>query len=79
MSRTGICAARPQVALVIQDPNLPLRHIQIRGRVVEITVEGALEHINMLSLKYDGKPWIPRADQIRLSYKILPESVFADE
>ena len=44
--------ARPQVALVIQDPKTPYRYLQIRGRVVGITEEGANEHINALSFKY---------------------------
>lgn len=70
--------ARPRVALVILDPKDPYRYMQIRGRVVEITEEGALQHINILSLKYERKAWSPRAGEIRVTYRILPESVFAD-
>jgi PPOX class probable F420-dependent enzyme len=69
--------ARPRVALVIQDPHDLYRYIQIRGRVVEITEEGGLEHINALSLKYDGEPWKKKADETRVIYKILPEHVDA--
>ncbi len=70
--------ARPQVALLIADPKDPFyRFIQIRGRVVDVTEEGADEHINALSLKYDHKPWKPVARQIRVTYKILPEKVSA--
>jgi PPOX class probable F420-dependent enzyme len=70
--------ARPAVAVVIQDPKDQNRYIQIRGRVVEITEEGALEHIDRLSVKYRKKHWQPVQGQVRVSYKILPESVFAD-
>ena len=69
--------ARPQVALVIQDPRTPYRYLQIRGRVVEITEEGSDEHINALSLKYDDKAWQKVAGQVRVIYKILPEHVDA--
>ena len=69
--------ARPIVAFVIQDPGDPYRFIQIRGRVVEITEEGALEHIDALSHIYYGRPWNPIAGQVRVIYKILPERVNA--
>lgn len=69
--------ARPQVALVIQDPSTPYRYLQIRGRVVEITEQGGLEHINTLSLKYDNEPWTVHPGEIRVTYKILPEHVDA--
>ena len=69
--------ARPIVAFVIQDPGDPYRFIQIRGRVVEITEEGALEHIDALSHIYYGRPWNPIEGQTRVIYKILPERVNA--
>jgi PPOX class probable F420-dependent enzyme len=70
--------SRPNVALLITDPKDPFYHyLQIRGRVVEITEEGAEEHINLLSLKYDQKPWRLVAGQTRVIYKILPEKIFA--
>lgn len=69
--------ARPHVALVIQDPATPYRYLQIRGRVDGITEEGGDEHINALSLKYDGKPWTKVAGQTRVIYKIFPEHVDA--
>lgn len=69
--------ARPQVALVIQDPSTPYRYLQIRGRVVEITEQGSDEHINALSLKYDDKPWKLVPNQTRVIYKILPEHIDA--
>lgn len=67
--------ARPRVAMVIQDPANPYRYLQIRGRVVEITEEGGLEHINALSLKYTGRPWKANPGEARVIYKILPEKI----
>lgn len=64
--------ARPKVAMTIQDPNDPYRYLGIRGEVVGYKWEGADEHINQLSLKYDGKPWKPRAGQKRIIFKIKP-------
>jgi PPOX class probable F420-dependent enzyme len=66
-----------RVAFVISDPNDPYRYIQIRGKVVEITTEGAREHIDKLSKKYTGrdKYTFGSADEIRVTYKILPEKV----
>ena len=69
--------ARPQVALVVQDPKTPYRYLQIRGRVVGITEEGANEHINALSFKYDNAPYKLVKGQIRVIYKIVPDSVDA--
>ena len=69
--------ARPQVALVIQDPSTPYRYLQIRGCVDSFTEEGGDEHINFLSLKYDGKPWKKVVGQTRVIFKILPDHVDA--
>ncbi len=70
---------RPDVALVISDPNIQTRYIQIRGKVVEISEQGADEHINELSLKYDGIPWKKVPGQVRVQFKILPEHVSVDQ
>lgn len=71
--------ARPHIALLIADPHDPYyRFLQIRGRVIEVTEKGALDHINTLSLKYDHKPWTPREGQTRVIYRIQPDKVFAD-
>ncbi len=70
--------ARPQVAMVIQDPDNPYRYLQIRGRVVEITEEGGLEHIKTLAQKYTDKPWRGASpDEVRVIYKVLPENMDA--
>lgn len=64
----------PNVALAISDPNNPYRYLQIRGRVVEITEEGADAMIDRLCFKYTGQPVYPwrRPGEQRVTYKILP-------
>ena len=63
--------SRPQVAMVIMDPTEPYRYIQIRGKVVGITEDGARDHINSLTKKYTGNDvfTVPEGD-IRVIYKI---------
>ena len=67
--------ARPKVAFVIQDPKTPYRYVQIRGEIAERTTQGADEHINQLSLKYDNEPWKYRKGQKRIIYKIRPNHI----
>ena len=64
--------ARPNVAMTIQDPNDTYRYLGIRGEVVGYTREGADEHINKLSLRYDDKSWIRKENQRRIIFKIKP-------
>jgi PPOX class probable F420-dependent enzyme len=68
----------PRVALDIQDPDNPYRHLSIRGRVVEITENGADEHIDKLAKKYLGKDRYPNRQpgEVRVIYKIEPEHCF---
>ncbi len=47
--------ARPVVSIVAMDPQNPLRYIEVRGAVAEVTEEGAVEHINQLSRMYLNK------------------------
>ena len=67
----------PRVSLSILDPENPYRYLAIRGRVVEITQNGADEHINSLTQKYLGQPVYPygQAGEVRVLYKIEPEKV----
>jgi hypothetical protein len=63
--------------VLIADPQDPFyRYIQIRGRIVEVTEAGGLEHINKLSLRYDEKSCKPVERQTRVIFKILPEKVY---
>ena len=63
---------RPQVAIVIQDPADPYRYLQIRGKVVNFTREGADEHIDMLSHRYRDNSWRYNPEQKRIIFKIKP-------
>lgn len=65
--------ARPQVALAISAPGAFYRYLQIRGRVVEVTTQGAAEHISVLSQKYEGKDYDLPPGMVRVIYKIFPE------
>ncbi len=48
-------SANPKVTLLCYDPRQPLRSLEIRGRVMEMTEEGAMEHLDGLSEQYTGK------------------------
>jgi PPOX class probable F420-dependent enzyme len=62
----------PRVALVVIDPENLSRHAALRGRVVEITTDGARDHIEELSQRYTGQPypWWGGRDQTRVVLRI---------
>ena len=63
------------VALSIQDPENPYRYLEVRGRVEEITEDGADQHIDKMAKKYmgvDKYPYRSPAEK-RVMYKIKPE------
>ena len=66
-----------RVALDIYDQKNPYACAWIRGRVVEVTNEGAEELIDRLAKKYIGQekyPWRQPGER-RVIFKILPEHV----
>ncbi|SOC48704.1 PPOX class probable F420-dependent enzyme [Blastococcus aggregatus] len=67
----------PRVALNVADPDDPSRYFEVRGRVTEVTEDGAREHIDELSQRYIGRPypWFGGRDQVRLLVRIAPEKV----
>ena len=67
----------PRVALNVADPDDPSRYFEVRGRVTEVTEDGAREHIDELSQRYIGRPypWFGGRDQVRLLVRISPEKV----
>jgi PPOX class probable F420-dependent enzyme len=71
----------PRVAVAISDRNDPSRYFQVRGRVVTVTTEGAVDHIEMLSQKYRGKPytWYGGRDQVRVILIIKADKVSGRE
>ena len=42
----------PRVTLLCYDPREPLRSLEVRGQVVEMTEEGAKEHLDEFALLY---------------------------
>jgi PPOX class probable F420-dependent enzyme len=46
--------ANPRVTLLCYDPADTLRYLEIRGTVVEMTEDGAMAHLDGLSLRYAG-------------------------
>lgn len=47
--------ANPRVTLLCYDPRQPLRSLEVRGFVVEMTEDGAMEHLDGLTEQYTGK------------------------
>ena len=46
----------PKVSLLVYDPKNPLHNIEIRGLVIEMAEDGAVEHLDELTRLYLGKP-----------------------
>lgn len=75
----------PKVTLLCYDPRKPLRSLEIRGLVVEMTEKGALEHLDGLTELYAGKkpyfgacvPEELKETEIPVLCKILPIHVVA--
>lgn len=65
----------PRVAMAIVDPDNPYRYLEIRGKVVEITEQGADAHIDKMAKKYLDKDKYPfrQPGEVRVLYKIRPE------
>ena len=69
-----IMKRKPQVAFAVQDPANPYRYIQVRGRVVSESEEGAYDQICDLRQKYHGDRNYPKnPGEQRVTYKVLPE------
>jgi PPOX class probable F420-dependent enzyme len=74
----------PRVTILAYDPRDTLRYLEVRGRVVEMTEDGALEHLDDLSELYTGRrpyfgacvPAELRDKEIPVLCKILPEHIF---
>jgi len=73
----------PKVTVLCYDPCQPLRSLEIRGRVVEMTEEGAMQHLDSLCELYTGKspyfgtclPAEFKEREIPVLCKILPTHV----
>ena len=67
----------PRVAVNVVDPTNAWRIGMVRGRVVEITTDGADELIDQLAKKYLNVETYPfrRPEEVRVTLKILPEKI----
>jgi PPOX class probable F420-dependent enzyme len=67
----------PRVAISVHDAKNPYRMVTVRGTVVEVTHEGAEDHIDALARKYTGAEryrWHDRKHP-RVIIKIQPNSI----
>jgi len=71
--------ADKRVTLCVTDPDDPFRYLEVRGEVVEITSEGAAEHIDRMARRYLGVERYPyhRPEEERVLYRIVPHKVLA--
>ncbi|MEK0337596.1 MAG: PPOX class F420-dependent oxidoreductase [Nitrosopumilus sp.] len=67
-----------RIALSIYDQENPYNMVTIRGKVTELTEEGADEHIDKLAKKYFGLDKYPNRSpgERRIILKIQPEKIF---
>lgn len=70
-------ARDPRITLTVANSENPYEFVSIRGRVVEITTEGAEEHIDALAKKYLGVDTYPmRAEgEVRIKLVVEPDHV----
>jgi len=59
----------PRVAMSVHDQDDPYSMVAVRGQVVEITREGAEEHIDFLSQKYDGTDFSVHGNRVLLKIR----------
>lgn len=66
-----------RVALSATDPENPYSAIMIRGRVTQITTEGADAHIDKMAKKYMDKDKYPfkKPGEVRVMYRIEADSI----
>lgn len=67
----------PRVALTVSDPADPTRYFAVRGHVLDVTTDGAIEHLEKLAQRYLGGPypWYGGRDQTRLVITIEADKI----
>lgn len=67
----------PRVTITVQNLENPYEYVTIRGRVDEVTDEGADEHIDSMAKKYLGEDEYPfrQPGEKRLKFRVRPEKV----
>jgi PPOX class probable F420-dependent enzyme len=70
-----------RVALSILDPDNPYRYLEVRGRIIGRTLEGAERHIDAMAKKYLNKDKYPFAQpgEVRVLYTMDAEHVTSSQ
>ena len=70
-------ARNPKVTIAASDPDNPYRYVQVKGRIAEVTEQGADAHIDKMAKKYLDKDKYPgrKPGEQRMIVKVLPERV----
>ena len=65
------------MTIYVVDPDNPYKAIMIRGRVANISTEGADAHIDRMAKKYLGKDKYPfrNPKETRVIYRIEPQQI----
>jgi PPOX class probable F420-dependent enzyme len=79
-------SANPKVTLLVVDPDDTSRWIEVRGRAVEMTEDGAVAHADKLAQRYTGKQHFygdiyepeRQAHETRVIVRIEPVKVSVD-
>jgi PPOX class probable F420-dependent enzyme len=68
----------PRATLLLVDPKNMFRWAQIQARLAETTFDGADDHIDHLSMRYNGRPY-PAPKVERMIVRLTPERVTGGE
>jgi PPOX class probable F420-dependent enzyme len=76
-AKTRYMGRNAPVGLSVQDPDNPYRYVEVRGRIVESTEQGADAHIDKLAKRYLDQDRYPfrQPGEVRIIYKIAPDQV----
>ena len=68
----------PRVVCTVQNRENPSEYVSVRGHLVELTYDGAEEHIDSMALKYNGVPGFRGHEpgRRRVLLRIAPERIF---
>lgn len=67
----------PRVAVAIHDKENPHPPVAVIGTVVEITTDGAEEHMQELTTRYTGEGWASVDGQVRIMLVIRPDKILS--
>lgn len=69
----------PRITIAVSDRTQLDRYSELRGRVLSIATEGAVEHIEKLSQRYLGRPypWFGGREQVRVLLTIQVDKIIS--